>query len=87
MPFERQSSQVQILSGAALNAYEADIVSERTKQGMTTHKAKGSRFGRKAKITPAKALAAKRMLDGTDMSVDEVASHFKELADCPGCNT
>ena len=62
---------------AALDAYEVDTVSERTRQGMATHKAKGSRFGRKAKITPAKALAAKKMLSSSDMNVDEVASHFQ----------
>ena len=67
---------------AVLAEHESDITSERTKDGMGSRKAAGSRFGRKLKLTDEQALAAKAMLALPDMSLTKVAAVF-----CVSANT
>jgi len=65
---------------AVLAQHESDIVGERTRDGMVTRKAAGTRFGRKLKLSPEQALAAQTMLALPDMSLTKVAAVFSVTA-------
>lgn len=61
---------------AALAQFERGIISERTKAGLASARARGRNGGRPSKMTAKQTRAAKKMLDSGEMSGSEVASHF-----------
>lgn len=58
---------------AAVDANEVENIAERTAWGMEAHKAKGSRFGRKLKLSRDDVIAAKTMIEFSGVSIAAVA--------------
>jgi len=61
----------------AIAQFERDIISERTKAGLTAARARGHRGGRKSKVTPAMLRAAKAMLLDPLITAQEAADALK----------
>jgi len=61
---------------AALAQFERGLISERTKAGLASARARGRNGGRPAKMTAKDVRTAKKMLDAGDMSGAEVAKRF-----------
>jgi len=59
---------------AALAQFERGLISERTKAGLASARARGRNGGRRAKMTTKQTRTAKKMLD--EMSGAEVAAQF-----------
>lgn len=62
---------------AALAQFERELVRERTLAGLKAARARGRRGGRPSRLTLAQQKAAVSMMKGNDMSVSEIAEHFK----------
>ena len=61
----------------AFAEFEANLLSERTKEGLEAARARGRKGGRKPSMTGVQIKAAKAMLRDPSMSITEVARHFK----------
>lgn len=62
---------------AALAQFERELVRERTMAGLEAARARGRKGGRPARLTVAQQRAAVSMMNGNDMTVTEIAEHFK----------
>lgn len=62
-----------------LDRLERRLISERTKAGLDTARARGRKRGRKPKLTPTDIKKAKAMLSDPEMTKSEVADHFKVI--------
>lgn len=60
----------------AFAEFEANLLSERTKEGLDAARSRGRVGGRKRVMTAPKIKAAKAMLRDPNMSITEVARHF-----------
>lgn len=58
---------------AALAEFERDLIRERTHAGLTAARARGKVGGRKPILTPQKAAVARRLYDGREHTVAEIA--------------
>ena len=61
---------------AALAEMEADIIRERTMDGLEAARARGRTGGRKLKLTPAQATEVRRMYDARNHTVQEIGDLF-----------
>lgn len=60
----------------AFAEFEANLLSERTKEGLETARKRGRKGGRKPSMNERQIKAAKSMLKDPDMSITDVARHF-----------
>jgi DNA invertase Pin-like site-specific DNA recombinase len=62
---------------AAMAEFERAIISERTKAGMSAARSRGSALGRPPALTAEQILEARRSLTMGDVSLDELAVHYR----------
>lgn len=58
---------------AAMGQFEADMISERTRDGLAAARARGRVGGRRPKLTPTKLATARRLVDEGDHTMAQVA--------------
>lgn len=58
---------------AAMGQFEADMISERTRDGLNAARARGRVGGRRPKLTPGKIATARRLIDDGEQTMAEVA--------------
>jgi DNA invertase Pin-like site-specific DNA recombinase len=61
---------------AAFAEFEADLVSERTLDGLDAARARGRAGGRRPKLTPRQAALARQMYDSREHTVEAIAETF-----------
>lgn len=61
---------------SALSEMEADLIRERTRDGLDAARARGRRGGRKAKLTPAQAEQVRKLYAAREMTVAEIGRLF-----------
>jgi DNA invertase Pin-like site-specific DNA recombinase len=61
---------------AAFAEFEADLASERTRDGLAAARARGRAGGRRAKLTPRQLALARRMYDSREHTVQAIAETF-----------
>lgn len=62
---------------AALAQFERELLRERTMAGLDAARARGRKGGRPTRLTLAQQKAAVSMVKSNDMTVNEIAQHFK----------
>jgi DNA invertase Pin-like site-specific DNA recombinase len=58
---------------AAIAEFERDLISERTKDGLTAARARGRKGGRRPVLTPDKLATARTLVDGKQHTMQQIA--------------